>query len=119
MAIVLLSCNQENDYPEIYSEEAYEHTRMSSADNPVYVQLLVMSFRKSGSVLVENYMTPADAEVRCLSGYNEGTYSLKGVEFNISLTSSFGPDSSIDLSSACIANNQLVSYPYFYKMWEH
>ncbi|MCE7056284.1 hypothetical protein LZF95_16500 [Algoriphagus sp. AGSA1] len=112
---LFFSCKKEDDLPEIYLEGVYENTRLSNVDPPRYLQVLVMTFSRSGNVLIENFVTPADTEERCLSSYNEGTYSLRGEVFKMVLTSAFGPDPSIELSGDCFRKDQLISSkdPYY------
>lgn len=108
LVFVLFSCDKEDDNPSIYLEGTYMSEYESSGDNPIYSS--VMTFTGSGNVLIETFVTPIDSEESCLTAYREGTYSLRGEEFSISLTSSFGPDpAAFDISEGCVSKEQLVN----------
>ncbi|MEB2774682.1 hypothetical protein SYJ56_05160 [Algoriphagus sp. D3-2-R+10] len=108
LAFILISCDKEDDNPAIYLEGTYESEFASSEGNPVYSSEMI--FTAAGNVLIETFVTPVDSELRCLRGYSEGTYSLRGEEFSLSLTSSFGPDpATYDIPEGCVSRDLLVN----------
>ena len=108
LVLALYSCKKEDNVPSVFLEGTYQTQLESSEGNPVYSSEI--TFSRSGNVLIEHFITPANSELRCLRGYSEGTYSLKGEDFTFSFTSSLGPDpATFDISDGCVPKDQLVS----------
>lgn len=107
LAFTLFSCDKDEEIPVTYFDGAYENVRETPPDTPIHAR--VMTFTKSGNLLIEEFVTPVGAGERCLTSYSEGTYSLRGEEFTVTLTSSFGADPSIVFSLGCIPKEELVS----------
>jgi len=108
LAFALFSCDKDDDNPAIFLEGTYESEFEFAEGNPVYSS--EMTFTGSGNVFIESFVTRVDSEERCLTSYSEGTYSLRGEKFSLTLTSSFGPDpAAFDISEGCVPKEQLVS----------
>jgi len=106
IALALFSCDKEED-PSLFFEGSYEGTLVTSQDDPSYSR--VMTFSKTGDLLIEHFVTPVDSEQSCLYAYSEGTYVLQGENFTINLSASFGPDPAAFYGSgSCIPKDELV-----------
>ena len=108
MAFALFSCDKEDENPSTFFEGIYENTRSEDLEKPYYTE--VMTFTKSGKVLIENFVYMVNAEEPCLQAYSEGSYRLNGEEFKLTLTSLYGPDpAAFDISEGCIPKENLVN----------
>ncbi len=106
MAIALFSCDKEED--PLFLEGSYENMSVTSEEDPSYRR--VMTFSKTGDLLIEYFVTPVDSEQSCLYAYSDGTYLLQGENFTMHLSASFGPDPAAFYGpGSCIPKDELVN----------
>ncbi|GGZ32581.1 hypothetical protein GCM10007049_27610 [Echinicola pacifica] len=102
LAITLFSCTKEDDNPTIYFEGAYVCNFGTTEGEFTYYE--VMTFAKTGKILIENFVSGPDFNEPCLLAYKEGSYELIGELFKLSLTSSFASNADgSELPGNCIA----------------
>ena len=106
MTMALFSCDKEED--PLFLEGSYENMSVTSEEDPSYSR--VMTFSKTGDLLIEYFITPVGSEESCLQAYSEGNYTLQGENFTMQLSASFGPDPAAFYGpGSCIPKDELVN----------
>lgn len=107
LAIVLFSCDKEEDAPVIFLEGSYESVHPATDGEPG--SATVMTFSKNGDLLIEHFAIVVDSEKRCINYYKEGTYTLRGENYTETITASFGPDPAAFDTGDCTSKDLLVN----------
>jgi len=108
IAFVLFSCDKEDDSPSIFLEGSYESVYPATAEEPKAGT--VMTFSKNGDLLIEHFSLIGGSNDRCITGYSEGTYTLRGEDFTETITASFGPGpAGFDETKGCTPKSQFVN----------
>lgn len=107
LAMVLFSCDKEDEEPSLFLEGSYENVFPTSAESPTY--RTVITFSSTGDLLIELFASPAGSDERCLVSYSEGTYRLQGEKYTETIVAAFGPDpAAVEISEECIPKSQFV-----------
>jgi len=72
LTIILFSCDKEDDSSLLFLEGSYESIMLSDFDEPIFTS--VMTFNKSGKVLIEDFSYGINSGEACLVSFREETY---------------------------------------------